>query len=76
MTKKVVCITSCITGIAHTYMAAEALKKAGAEKGYEVHVETQGATGAEDVLTAEQIAEADGVVFAIDKAVDESRFCR
>lgn len=74
MTKKVVCITSCITGIAHTYMAAEALKKAGAEKGFDVHVETQGATGAEDVLTPEQIAQADGVVFAIDKAVDESRF--
>ena len=75
MGKKVVAVTSCITGVAHTYMCATALESAAAELGYEIHVEKQGAAGAEDVLTAEQIAEADAVVFATDKAVDnEGRF--
>ena len=74
MSKKIVAITSCITGIAHTYMAAKALEQAAAAKGYEIHVEKQGANGTEDALTPEQIAGADGVIFAIDKAIDESRF--
>ena len=75
MSKKVVAVTSCITGVAHTYMCATALENAAAELGYEIHVEKQGAAGVEDALTAEQIAEADAVVFATDKAVDdEGRF--
>lgn len=74
MSKKVVAITSCITGIAHTYMCAKAFESAAEELGYEIHVEKQGAAGTEDELTAEQIAAADAVVFATDKAVDESRF--
>ena len=75
MSKKVVAVTSCITGVAHTYMCATALESAAAELGYEIHVEKQGAAGVEDALTAEQIAEADAVVFATDKAVDnEGRF--
>lgn len=74
MGKRVVAITSCITGIAHTYMAAKALENAAEELGYEISVEKQGASGAEDVLSAEDIAAADAVVFATDKAVDESRF--
>ncbi|QOY60880.1 PTS fructose transporter subunit IIC [Thermophilibacter immobilis] len=74
MSKKVVAITSCITGIAHTYMCAKALEDAAGELGYEIHVEKQGASGTEDELTFEQIAQADAVVFACDKAVDESRF--
>ena len=73
MGKRVVAITSCITGIAHTYMAAKALENAAEELGYEISVEKQGASGAEDVLSAEDIV-ADAVVFATDKAVDESRF--
>jgi PTS system fructose-specific IIC component len=74
MGKKVVAITSCITGIAHTYMAAEALKKAAAERDVQIHVETQGASGTENALTEEQIREADAIVFACDKTIDESRF--
>lgn len=74
MSKKIVAITSCVTGIAHTYMAAEAMKKYAAEKGYEIHVETQGATGVENELDPSDIAAADAIVFAVDKAIDESRF--
>lgn len=74
MSKKIVAITSCVTGIAHTYMAAEAMKKYAAEKGYEIHVETQGATGVENALEPDDIASADAIVFAVDKAIDESRF--
>ena len=62
MGKRVVAITSCITGIAHTYMAAKALENAAEELGYEISVEKQGASGAEDVLSAEDIAAADAVV--------------
>ena len=74
MSKKIVAITACPTGIAHTYMAAEKLRNVGKELGYEVRVETQGTTGAQDALTAREIAEADGIILAVDKEIDESRF--
>jgi PTS system fructose-specific IIC component len=62
----ILAITSCAAGIAHTYMAAQALEKAGAELGIDVYVEKQGALGIEDAHTPEQIASADAVIFAID----------
>lgn len=65
-TKTVVAITACATGIAHTYMAAEALEKAGRELGVKVLVEKQGANGIEDELTAQVIEKADAVIFATD----------
>lgn len=65
-TKTVVAITACATGIAHTYMAAEALEKAGRELGINVLVEKQGANGIEDELTAPVIEKADAVIFATD----------
>ena len=71
---KLVGITSCPTGIAHTFMAAEALKKAAAAQHWEIKVETQGSVGAKNVLTDSDIAEADAVVIAADAFVDTSRF--
>ncbi|GAA5126395.1 fructose-specific PTS transporter subunit EIIC [Haloechinothrix salitolerans] len=71
---KLVAVTSCPTGIAHTYMAAEALEQAAEAAGHEISVETQGAAGATP-LTEAQIAEADAVVFAADVDVrDKERF--
>lgn len=67
-------ITSCPTGIAHTFMAAEALRKAAISQGWEIKVETQGSVGSKNVLTAEEIAAADAVVIAADANVDKSRF--
>ncbi len=67
-------ITACPTGIAHTFMAAEALKKAAAQHGYEIKVETQGSVGAKNTLTAEEIAAADVVIIGADTHVDTSRF--
>ena len=67
-------ITACPTGIAHTFMAADALKKAAAAAGDEIHVETQGSVGAKNQLTPEQIAAADLVIIAADTHVDPSRF--
>jgi PTS system fructose-specific IIC component len=72
--KKLVGITSCPTGIAHTFMAAEALRKGAKELGYEIKVETQGSVGAKSVLTAEDIEQADAVIIAADAYVDTSRF--
>lgn len=72
--KKIVAITSCPTGIAHTYMAAEALQTVAKEMGYEMKVETQGQSGAENVLTMTEINEADAIILAVDKGIDESRF--
>lgn len=66
---KVIAITSCATGIAHTYMAAEAIKKICKEKGYECRVEMQGALGIEDKLKDQEIAEADLIVFANDVGI-------
>ncbi|RKF13753.1 PTS 2-O-a-mannosyl-D-glycerate transporter subunit IIABC [Alginatibacterium sediminis] len=71
----IVCVTACPAGIAHTYMAAEYLEKAGRKLGYHVHVEKQGANGIEDRLTAEQLNNAVAVVFAAEVAVkDLERF--
>lgn len=72
--KRLVGITSCPTGIAHTFMAAEALRKAAIELGHEIKVETQGSVGAKNQLTPEDIAQADAVVIAADTYVDLSRF--
>lgn len=71
---KIVAITSCPTGIAHTLMAAEALKKAAAVMGHEIKVETQGSVGTKDTLTAADIAAAEVVLLATDIRVDTARF--
>ena len=71
---KIVAITSCSTGIAHTYMAAEALEVAAKELGYQIKVETQGSIGSENVLTAQEIKEADAVVIAASTTVNKDRF--
>lgn len=71
---KLVAITSCPTGIAHTYMAAEALQMAAKEMGHEIKVETQGSVGAENVITEKDIKEARAVIIAADTNVDKSRF--
>ena len=71
---RVLAVTACPTGIAHTYMAAEELESRGKKLGIPVKVETQGADGAKNVLTAEEIAKADGIIIAADKNVDLSRF--
>ena len=71
----IVAVTACPAGIAHTYMAAEALVRAGEELGVKVYVEKQGANGVEDRHTAERLRQADAAVFAVDVAVkDEDRF--
>jgi fructose PTS system EIIBC or EIIC component len=72
--KVLVGITSCPTGIAHTFMAAEALKKAASALGHSIKVETQGSVGSQNTLTADDIATADAVVIAADTKVDASRF--
>lgn len=66
--KNILAVTACATGIAHTYMAAEALQKAAMVKGVNIHVEKQGANGIEDGITPELIKNADGVIFATDIA--------
>ena len=71
---KVVGVTACPTGIAHTYMAAEALEQTGTKKGVGVKIETQGSGGAKNVLTADDIKDADVVIIAADKNVDLGRF--
>lgn len=70
----IVAVTACTTGIAHTYMAEEALKKQAAEMGVGIKVETNGASGVGNKLTAEDIKNAAGVIIAADKAVDMPRF--
>lgn len=72
--KKLLGVTGCPTGIAHTYMAEEALKEAAKKLGAEMKVETNGAVGVENALTAEEIAECDGIIVACDKNVDMKRF--
>lgn len=73
-TYKILAVTACPTGIAHTYMAAEALQKAGQEMGVPIKVETNGSGGAKNILTAEEIKNADGIIIAADKEVETSRF--
>lgn len=69
-----VAVTACPTGIAHTFMAAEALRRAAQAAGHVLRVETQGSVGAQDALSAAEIAAADAVILAADVAVDEARF--
>ena len=71
---RVLAVTACPTGIAHTYMAAEALQKAGDKMGISIKVETNGSGGAKNVLTAEEIAACDGIIIAADKNVEMARF--
>ena len=71
---RVLAVTACPTGIAHTYMAAEALEKAGKAMGYPLKAETNGSAGAKNVLTADEIAACDGIIVAADKSVEMSRF--
>lgn len=72
--KKILAVTACPTGIAHTYMAAEAIQKAAEAKGCWVKVETRGSSGAKNVITAHEIADADGVILAVDTKVPTDRF--
>ncbi|MGZ9035224.1 MAG: PTS fructose-like transporter subunit IIB, partial [Rhodospirillales bacterium] len=72
--KRIVAITACPTGIAHTFMAAEALKKAAAAGGHEIKVETQGSVGAKNQLSEDDIAAADVAIIAADTHVDLGRF--
>ena len=71
---KILAVTACPTGIAHTYMAAEALEKAGKEMGISLKAETNGSGGAKNVLTAKEIEEAEAIIIAADKSVEMSRF--
>lgn len=71
---RIVAVTTCPTGVAHTYMAAEAIQRAAEERGHWVKVETRGALGAENELTADEIASADVVIVAADAAVSKDRF--
>ncbi len=71
---RILAVTACPTGIAHTYMAAEALEKKGKELGVSVKVETQGSGGAKNILTRKEIDACDGIIIAADKEVDLARF--
>ncbi|MFA5263940.1 MAG: PTS fructose transporter subunit IIB [Opitutaceae bacterium] len=68
---KIIAVTACPTGIAHTYMAAEKLEKTAKSLGHQIKVETQGAMGIENELTAADIKAADGVIFAVDIQVEQ-----
>lgn len=71
---RILAVTACPTGIAHTYMAAEALEKAGERLGYPLKAETNGSGGAKNVLTKKEIEECDGIIIAADKNVKMARF--
>jgi PTS system fructose-specific IIB component/fructose-specific PTS system IIB-like component len=74
---KIIAITACPTGIAHTYMAAEQLERVGKQLGHEIKVETQGAMGIENRLTEQDIAAAEVLLLAADIAVEgRDRFAR
>lgn len=68
---KIVAVTACPTGIAHTYMAAEQLEKTAKALGHEIKVETQGALGIENELSAQDIREAQATIFAVDIDVEQ-----
>lgn len=74
VSKKILAVTACPTGIAHTYMAADALKAKAKEMDIDFKVETNGSTGIKNALTAEEIAEADAIIVASDKQVEMDRF--
>ncbi|RBP38475.1 PTS fructose transporter subunit IIABC [Garciella nitratireducens] len=71
---KILAVTACPVGIAHTYMAAESLQKAAESLGVDIKVETQGSIGVENLLTEEDITQADGIIIAADKEVSKDRF--
>ena len=71
---RVLAVTACPTGIAHTYMAAEALEKAAAQMNLSIKVETNGSAGVKNRLTAQEIEQADGIIVAADKNVETARF--
>lgn len=71
---RILAVTACPTGIAHTYMAAEALEKAGEKMGIPLKAETNGSGGAKNVLTKKEIEECDGIIIAADKNVEMARF--
>ena len=71
---RILAVTACPTGIAHTYMAAEALEKAGEKLGYPLKAETNGSGGAKNLLTKKEIEECDGIIIAADKNVEMARF--
>jgi len=70
---KIVAVTACPTGIAHTYMAAEQLEKTAKAAGHQIRVETQGAMGIENELSAKDIKEADVAIFAVDIGVEKKQ---
>ena len=73
--KKIIAITACPTGIAHTFMAAKALENAVKKLNYEIKVETQGATGIKNKITSTDIENADAIIFAVETKVrEEDRF--
>lgn len=72
--KKIVGVTACPAGIAHTYMAAESVEQAAKKHGYEIKMETNGASGVENGLTDQDIEEAVAVIIAADTNVDMERF--
>ena len=72
--KLILAVTACPTGIAHTYMAAEALEKAAAKKGLRIKVETRGSGGAKNILKESEIEEAEGIIVAADTRVPMDRF--
>jgi len=71
---RILAVTACPTGIAHTFMAAEALELKGKELGYSLKAETNGSGGAQNILTKEEIEKADGIIIAADKNVEMARF--
>ena len=71
---RILAVTACPTGIAHTYMAAEALEKAGEKLGYPLKAETNGSGGAKNILTKKEIEECNGIIIAADKNVEMARF--
>ena len=71
---RILAVTACVNGIAHTYMAAEALVKAGDKLGLPTKVETNGSDGAKNILTREEIAACDGIIVAAEKKVETARF--
>ncbi len=72
--KKIVCVTACPTGIAHTYMAAEMLESAGKVLGVQIKCETNGSIGVENRLSDKDISECIGVIIASDIRIDKKRF--
>ena len=65
----IVCVAACPTGVAHTYMAAEALEMTGKQRGHDIKVETQGSMGVENEINGEDLARADAVIIAADVAI-------